>query len=75
MPPSGEAVGTVLRLIAVVSAAVAAALMVAAPAANANGKYANCTEAHRDGSYDIPQGDPDYWPAGDRDKDGFACDS
>ena len=56
MPPSGEAVGTVLRLIAVVSAAVAAALMVAAPAANANGKYANCTEAHRDGELRHPAG-------------------
>jgi hypothetical protein len=25
--------------------------------------------------WDIPKGDPDYWPAGDRDNDGFACES
>jgi hypothetical protein len=60
----------------VVAAAIAAAASIAgAPAANADGKYANCTEAHQDGRYDIPQSDPDYWPGGDRDKDGFACDS
>jgi hypothetical protein len=46
-----------------------------APAANATGPYANCTDAHKDGRYDIPKGDPDYWPAGDRDQDGIACES
>jgi hypothetical protein len=47
----------------------------AAPVALAEGKYKNCTEAHDDGRYDIPQGDPDYWNGGDRDHDGYACDS
>ena len=39
------------------------------------GKYKNCTEAHQDGRWDIPQGDPDYWDRGDRDHDGIACES
>ena len=43
--------------------------------ASASGPYANCSEAHADGRYDIPQGDPDYWPGGDRDHDGIACES
>lgn len=47
----------------------------AAPAAMADGPYANCTEAHNDGRWDIPQNDPDYWDDGDRDHDGYACDS
>jgi Excalibur calcium-binding domain len=46
-----------------------------APAAMASGPYANCTAAHKDGRYDIPQGDPDYWSGGDRDGDGVACES
>ena len=46
-----------------------------APAATASGQYGNCTQAHQDGRYDIPQGDPDYWPGGDRDHDGVACES
>ncbi|MBN3511473.1 excalibur calcium-binding domain-containing protein [Mycolicibacterium septicum] len=37
--------------------------------------YANCTQAHQDGRYDIPQDDPAYWDGGDRDHDGYACDS
>jgi hypothetical protein len=47
----------------------------AAPMASAHGKYSNCTQAHQDGRYDIPQGDPDYWSGGDRDDDGIACES
>jgi hypothetical protein len=43
--------------------------------AHAGGPYRNCTEAHQDGRSNIPQGDPDYWPAGDRDNDGIACES
>ncbi|MET0456253.1 MAG: excalibur calcium-binding domain-containing protein [Mycobacterium sp.] len=46
-----------------------------APAASAAGPYRNCTAAHEDGRYDIPQGDPDYWSGGDRDGDGIACES
>jgi hypothetical protein len=53
----------------------AAAAVGAASVANAEGPYANCTQAHADGRYDIPQGDTDYWPAGDRDQDGIACES
>ena len=47
----------------------------AASMASASGPYANCTQAHKDGRWDIPKGDPDYWPAGDRDNDGIACES
>ena len=39
-----------------------AALLGQAPLASANGPYANCTQAHADGRYDIPQDDADYWP-------------
>ena len=59
----------------IVALAIAAAAIGAAPVAAASGKYANCTEAHQDGRYDIPQGDPDYSSAGDRDGDGIACES
>lgn len=57
------------------AAAMTAALLVMAPLASASGPYANCTQAHADGRYDIPQDDPDYWPGGDRDHDGIACES
>jgi hypothetical protein len=57
----------------------AAALMAAsvglAPAALAERPYANCTEAHQEGVYDIPQSDDAYWSGGDRDGDGVACES
>jgi len=59
----------------VVALAIWAAAIGAAPVAAASGKYSNCSEAHQDGRYDIPQGDPDYWSAGDRDSDGIACES
>jgi hypothetical protein len=52
-----------------------AAAVGAAPVASASGPYANCSEAHADGRYDIPKGDPDYWSKGDRDDDGIACES
>ncbi|MGN6337146.1 excalibur calcium-binding domain-containing protein [Mycobacterium sp.] len=45
-----------------------------APAATASGPYRNCTEAHKDGRYNIPKGDPDYRPKLDRDNDGLACE-
>ena len=54
---------------------VAAATIGGAPEAAAGGPYANCTQAHKDGRYDISPGDPDYWSAGDRDSDGIACES
>ena len=59
----------------IVAGAIAAAAIGAAPVAAADGPYANCTQAHKHGRWDIPQGDPDYWSAGDRDSDGIACES
>jgi hypothetical protein len=50
---------------ALIAGALSAAVLGLAPTASASGPYANCTQAHNDGRYDIPQGDPDYWPAGD----------
>ncbi|MCP9272970.1 excalibur calcium-binding domain-containing protein [Mycolicibacterium arenosum] len=61
---------TVLSAVAIVIASVCLA-----PAAAAEGPYANCTQAKADGAYDIPQDDPNYWPGGDRDGDGIACES
>jgi Excalibur calcium-binding domain len=58
-----------------IAAAIAAAAIGAAPVATASGPYANCTEAHQDGRYNIPKGDTDYWIGGDRDRDGIACES
>jgi hypothetical protein len=46
-----------------------------APAAQAGPPYANCTEAHKDGRYNISKGDPAYQPKLDRDNDGIACES
>jgi hypothetical protein len=63
------------KLAALTAVAVSAAVLGLAPTASASGPYANCTQAHANGRYDIPQGDPDYWPAGDRDHDGIACES
>jgi len=37
--------------------------------------YSNCTEAHNDGVWDIPESDDAYWSDGDRDGDGIACES
>jgi hypothetical protein len=58
----------------VAAAAIAAVTVGVAPVASAT-QYKNCTEAHKDGRYDIPKGDPDYWSGGDRDDDGVACES
>ena len=58
-----------------VAAAIAVAATGLAPIAAATGPYANCTQAHKDGRWDIPQDDPDYWSGGDRDGDGVACES
>ncbi|BDB41278.1 MULTISPECIES: excalibur calcium-binding domain-containing protein [Mycobacterium] len=46
-----------------------------APDAQADPPYANCTQAHNDGRYNIPKGDPAYSPKLDRDNDGIACES
>lgn len=60
---------------AAICAVITAAAIGGMPVAAAGGKYANCTEAHQDGRSNIPQNDPDYWPGGDRDQDGIACES
>ncbi len=46
-----------------------------APVASAGPVYDNCTEAHDDGVWDIPESDDAYWSGGDRDDDGIACES
>lgn len=54
----------------------AAALLTAPAAAAAPGPvYQNCSQAREAGVSNIPRGDPAYWPDGDRDKDGIACES
>jgi hypothetical protein len=65
----------VIVRVLLVAAVVAGAAIGVAPAASASGPYANCTAAHNDGRWDIPQSDPDYWIGGDRDHDGVACES
>jgi len=37
--------------------------------------YKNCAEAHKDGRWDIPEGDPAYRPGLDKDHNGVACES
>ena len=37
--------------------------------------YKNCAEAHADGRWNIPEGDPAYRPALDKNHDGIACES
>ncbi|WP_224098227.1 excalibur calcium-binding domain-containing protein [Mycobacterium avium] len=37
--------------------------------------YKNCAEAHADGRWDIPEGDPAYRPGLDKDHNGVACES
>jgi hypothetical protein len=37
--------------------------------------YKNCREAHADGRWDIPKGDPAYRPGLDGDGNGIACES
>lgn len=37
--------------------------------------FATCADAKAAGVSNIPKGDPAYWPGGDRDDDGIACES
>jgi hypothetical protein len=37
--------------------------------------YKNCDEAHADGRWNIPEGDPAYRPGLDKNHDGVACES
>lgn len=46
-----------------------------APPAQAGPPYRNCSEARKDGRYNIPRGDPAYQQKLDRDNDGIACES
>lgn len=48
--------------------------VVISPSALASRPYKNCTEAHQDGRYNIPQDDPAYSSKLDRDGDGLACE-
>lgn len=59
-------------LVAVV-AAVGVGVAVA-PVAVAGPPYKNCTEAHKDGRYNMPKGDDAYQSKLDRDGDGIACE-
>ncbi|WP_439097879.1 excalibur calcium-binding domain-containing protein [Mycobacterium kyorinense] len=47
----------------------------APPAPRPSPYYKNCGEAHADGRWDIPLGDPAYRPALDKDRNGIACES
>jgi hypothetical protein len=72
----GEVIVIKMLVVAAVIGACGGAVAIgAAPVALAQGQYSNCTQAHKDGRWDIPQGDPDYWSGGDRDGDGIACES
>lgn len=42
--------------------------------AQADPPYKNCTEAHKEGVYNIKKGDPGYESRLDRDGDGIACE-
>jgi hypothetical protein len=65
-----------MKLIALVITAAGIGLGVAPVAvADPGPVYANCTEAREAGDTDIPIGDDAYWPDGDRDGDGLACES
>lgn len=64
-----------IRTTLAAAALVAGLGVIAAPTATADsGPYKNCTAAHADGRYNIPQGDPDYKDSQDRDGDGVACE-
>lgn len=45
-----------------------------AAVAQADPPYKNCTEAHKEGVYNIKKGDPGYESRLDRDGDGVACE-
>jgi hypothetical protein len=60
-------------MIRIVMAAVGVGVLLA-PAAQASGPYANCSQAKADGVCNIPQNSPDYQAKLDRDGDGIACE-
>lgn len=57
-----------------VGVAVIGVCVAGAPASVAGPPYKNCSEAHADGRYNIPEGDPAYASKLDRDRDGIACE-
>lgn len=64
---------------AIILVATALGLVFGGSAANssqalAGPPYKNCTEAHKDGRYNIPQDDDAYSSKLDRDGDGLACE-
>lgn len=66
-----------IRVLVAAMATVAACLgtgLSMTPAAHATPQYKNCTEAHKDGLYNIPEGDPAYQANLNRDNDGIACE-
>ena len=66
-----------IRAIAVAGAVVGIGLGLAPVAAayEYGPVYPTCTAAHKAGVYDIPQSSSAYWPDGDSDGDGVACES
>lgn len=63
-----------LRLF-ICAAAIGAGAFGFAPSATAEQYFANCTEAREAGYSNIPSTSQYYWPAGDRDQDGIACEN
>jgi Excalibur calcium-binding domain len=72
-----------VRILIVVAAVIAAIVGVGvvvehaektAPRHQVHHPYTDCNEAHADGRYNIPRGDPEYRPALDPDNDGIACE-
>ncbi|MEI7780134.1 MAG: excalibur calcium-binding domain-containing protein [Actinomycetes bacterium] len=61
----------VVAAVAIIAAGVFAALQPPAPGP----VYATCADANDAGVSDIPEGSSAYWSGGDRDHDGYACDS
>ena len=64
----------ILRAALTAGVAALGVALVPAPAASADPPYKNCKEAHADGRYNIPKGDPAYSSKLDRDGDGIACE-
>lgn len=61
-------------LVLVVAGVGVAATIGMAPVVSAQQPYENCTEAAKDGAFNIPSDSPYYGPWLDRDKDGYGCD-
>jgi hypothetical protein len=66
---------TVRRAVYVFLAAALMGLFFAVPQLADAQTFANCTEAEQAGRTDIPESDPAYDEALDRDGDGIACES